>query len=363
MSVNEDLAIFEAGSGVGNDLYILLLCAVMPENRQLLLRRRPSAALSQKDVEIVSNATPSLKDGQFLVKNLYASVDPTHRIWMSEDDQYLAPVDLDAPMRAMTYGVVEESKNPSFPVGAHVLGMGGIQHYYVGDPAADPGLTVAKEIEGLPNTAWLSVCSVIIGLTAWVGVNEICKPKQGETFVVSAGAGAVGSLAGQLAKLRGARVIGFVGSKEKADWIVNELGFDGAINYKTDDMLTRLKHLAPNGVDSYFDNTGGPSTEAVLRCFNNNARIALCGIISGYNTGDFALKNFQMLLHRRVNLQGFICLDHLDKYEQALAELIPLVKDKKIKYLEDIQTGIDNYPDVVNMLFEGSNKGKLMLKF
>jgi hypothetical protein len=246
------------------------------------LHSRPTGALTQSDFSIVELPKPTeLAAGQILVRNLYASLDPTHRIWASPDDQYLAPAAIDEPMRAATIGVVEQSNDPEVPVGAHVNGMGNIQTYYLTSRAE--GASVLPHDDAIPLTAHLSVLSFIIGLTAWVGVYDICNVQPGETFVVSAGAGAVGSLAGPLAKLKGARVIGIVGSDEKARWLTETLGFDAAVNYKTDTatLVARLKEAAPNGIDAYFDNTGGQSTEAVLAVVNNNARIALCGVISG----------------------------------------------------------------------------------
>jgi NADPH-dependent curcumin reductase CurA len=296
-------------------------CPSSTTNRALLLRTRPSreAPLTDDDFEVAELPKPEIGDKQLLVRNLYASLDPTQRIWTSDDPQYMPPAALGQPMRAATIGVVEQSNDPAVPVGAHVLGGGGIQQYYVTSQAE--GASVVPEDKELPLTAHLSVLSFIIGLTAYVGTYNICDVKAGETFVVSAAGGAVGSLAGQLAKLRGARVIGIVGSPEKARWLTEELGFDAAVSYKQDEasLINALRAAAPNGVDAYFENTGGVSTEAVLHTLNNNARIAMCGVISGYNSGGAVLKNYPMLLHRRVMLKGFICMDYAEQVRRACA--------------------------------------------
>ncbi|KAJ1629835.1 hypothetical protein T492DRAFT_1008468, partial [Pavlovales sp. CCMP2436] len=283
-------------------------------NSALVLKQRPEAGvhISPSHFELVELPKPAeLGEGKVLVRNLYASLDPTHRIWATDDAQYMPPASLGKPMRAATIGVVEQSNEPSLPVGSHVVGIGGLQQYYVtsaAEGAADVG-------EDMPLTAHLSVLSFIIGLTAWVGTYDILDVQAGDTVVISGGAGAVGSLAGQLAKLRGARVIGIVGSDAKAQWLTSELGFDGAVSYKDGEvaLVAALRAAAPNGVDKYFDNTGGVSTEAVLKAMNNGARIALCGVISGYNSGEMGLSNYQMLLHRRVKVEGFICTDHFSK--------------------------------------------------
>ncbi|KAG8465377.1 hypothetical protein KFE25_002684 [Diacronema lutheri] len=332
-------------------------------NRAVLLRKRPTGQMSGENVQLVELPKPAeLADGEVLVRNLYASLDPTQRIWASDDPQYMAPTPLDEPIRAFTLGQVERSKDPALPEGSYVTGVGNIQSYY--KTSAQQGATQVSADPQVPLTAHLSVLSVVIGLTAWIGVHDILGVAAGETVVISAASGAVGSLAGQLAKLLGARVIGIVGSDEKARLLIDEYGFDAALNRKVDEptLIAQLREAAPNGVDAYFDNTGGVSTEAVLHVVNNNARVALCGVISGYNTGDMSLRNFQMLLHRRVMVKGFICVDHIGKYAQAKAELSELVRAGKLKYREDIQEGLENYVPALNRLFDGSNSGKLLLK-
>ncbi|KAK3234059.1 hypothetical protein CYMTET_55682 [Cymbomonas tetramitiformis] len=326
-------------------------------NRQWILKKRPEGSVHTGDLELTDAPIPTPGDGEVLVRNTYVSIDPTHRIWMSDMPQYMPCVELGEVMRAITVGVVEESNFDGLEKGDIVGGLGNCQDYYVSE-----GAGLDKKTTSVPVQDHLNVFGVVIGLTAFYGTMKICQPKAGETFVVTGAAGAVGSLAGQLAKMAGARVIGAVGSQEKADYITKELGFDGAINYKTDDLDEKLKELAPDGVDCFFDNTAGPMLEAVLLQLNNNSRIALCGLINQYNTDKVGVKNYDMLLMRRVTLRGFICLDHIEYFGEALEMLGAGVAEGKIKYKTDVQEGLPNYIDVVNMLFDGSNDGKLVLK-
>eukprot|EP00240_Pyramimonas_obovata_P004230 CAMPEP_0118923984 /NCGR_PEP_ID=MMETSP1169-20130426/2317_1 /TAXON_ID=36882 /ORGANISM="Pyramimonas obovata, Strain CCMP722" /LENGTH=353 /DNA_ID=CAMNT_0006865057 /DNA_START=118 /DNA_END=1180 /DNA_ORIENTATION=+ len=318
---------------------------------------QPDGDIKKTDLELVETPIPAIEDGQVLCKNMYISIDPTHRIWMSDAPQYMPCVELGEIMRAVSIAVVEDSKFDGLAKGDIVSGIGGCQDYFVAD-----GATLNKADPSLPPPEQLGPYSMIIGLTAFYGTTKICAPKAGETFVVSGAAGAVGSMAGQLAKMAGARVIGTVGSQEKADWLTKELGFDGVINYKTDDVAAKLKELAPDGVDCYFDNTAGPVLEEVLLQFNNNGRIALCGLINQYNTDKIGVKNYDMILMRRLTVQGFICIDQLASMGEMLEVVKKGIADGKIKYKLDIQKGLESYIDVVNMLYNGSNQGKLMIE-
>lgn len=276
-------------------------------NNCVRLRAIPSGSIAQTDLELCSEEMPVPDDGQFLVKNLYASIDPTHRIWMSgKKAQYMDPVPIGDVMRAATVGVIVESKNEDWPVGKKarvvfvcwmwwlieicadqlynlkVHGFGGIQEYFIGIPGATVlGFCKCEEDTEVEPTFELSFGGAIIGLTAWHGTNKIIEPEEGSIFVVSGGAGAVGSIAGQLAKLKGATVIGIAGGKEKCDYMKETLGFDYAIDYKSEDINAKLKEYAPDGINGYFDNVGGDATEAVLMNAANGLRIALCGSISG----------------------------------------------------------------------------------
>lgn len=307
---------------------------------------------------------PVPNDGEVLVKNLYASIDPTHRIWMSgKKAQYMDPVNIGEVMRAATNGIIVESKHPDWPVGKMVHGFGGISEYYIGIPGVTMlGVCKCEEDNDVSPTFELSYGGAIIGLTAWHGVNKIIEPKDGDVFVVSGGAGAVGSIAGQLAKLRGATVIGIAGGNEKCSYMKETLGFDYAIDYKSEDINEKLKEYAPHGINGYYDNVGGDATEAVLMNAANGMKVALCGSISEYNDEWSGIKNFNMILMRRVTVRGFICLDHFDELSEAQAELLQLKKEGKLEFREDIRDGIENYIDTVNLLFNGGNKGKLLLK-
>ncbi|MBP7651062.1 MAG: NADP-dependent oxidoreductase, partial [Phenylobacterium sp.] len=252
----------------------------MPTNRQWILRRRPTGEIGPEDLELIETQTPELKDGEVLVRTIYLSLDPTNRIWMSDQDQYLPPVEIGDVMRGGVIGVVEQSRSPDLQVGQIVNpGLGGWQDYTVLPAAmARPSL----QIPGVPLTAYMSVLGAT-GLTAWFGLMDIGKPQPGETVVVSAAAGAVGSIVGQLAKLKGCRVIGIAGSPEKCRWLTQELGFDAAIDYRNEDVGAALDRHAPNGIDVDFENVGGEIMDAVLARMNNFGRVALCGMISTYN--------------------------------------------------------------------------------
>lgn len=271
------------------------------------------------------------------------------------------PVAVNDVMRAVTVGVVEESRHAEWPAGTHVLGFGGVAEYYVGLPGVNVLYKAGQT--GLPLTADLSLCSIIIGLTAWYGVSKVLDVKSGDVVVVSGGAGAVGSLVAQLAKLRGAKVAGIAGSAEKCAWLTKDLGLDAAINYKTQDVAAALKAFAPEGITCYFDNVGGAVTDSVLTAFRNHGRVAVCGSISEYDDAWAGQKNWNVILMRRLTVQGFICTDHIGTHlGDAKAELAKLALEGKIKYVEDIQEGIEKYPDTVRMLMRGDNAGKLILK-
>eukprot|EP00242_Pyramimonas_sp_CCMP2087_P011687 CAMPEP_0198199066 /NCGR_PEP_ID=MMETSP1445-20131203/2397_1 /TAXON_ID=36898 /ORGANISM="Pyramimonas sp., Strain CCMP2087" /LENGTH=382 /DNA_ID=CAMNT_0043868779 /DNA_START=120 /DNA_END=1268 /DNA_ORIENTATION=+ len=329
----------------------------MAANRQWILRKRPEGPVKDGDLELVEKPIPTLKAGEVLIKTTHISIDPTHRIWMSDAPQYMPCVEIGDVMRAVSSGVVEESKFDGLSKGDVVGGFGGCQDYFVADGSAtnklDPSIPVPDQ---------MGPFSMLIGITAFYGTMKICKVKAGETMVVSGAAGAVGSLVGQLAKMQGARVIGTVGSQEKAEWITKELGFDGVINYKTDDIAAKLKELAPDGVDCMFDNTAGPVLEETLLQMNNFGRIALCGLINQYNVDKVGVKNYDMILMRRLAVQGFICTDQLEHMGEMLAMVKAGVAEDKIKYKLDVQKGLENYPKVVNMLFTGENAGKLMIE-
>ena len=330
-------------------------------NRQWRLARRPTGDIGPDDLRLEQQPVRALAEGEVLVRNVYLSLDPTNRIWMSDMDQYLQPVELGAVMRGGTLGIVEESRDPAIPVGAAVLpGLGGWQDYEI----CAPGVArVVPQLPGLPLTAFMSALGAT-GITAYFGLLDIGQPKPGETVVVSAAAGAVGSIVGQIAKIKGARVIGIVGSDAKARWIVDDLGFDGAINYKTEDVGAALDRLCPNGIDVNFENVGGAIMDAVMARMNNFSRMALCGMISTYNAeGNVpGPAHFTSILMHRIKVQGFIVIDYLDRAAEAMSDLIPWVASGRIKYKVHVEKGLENAPLAVKRLFTGDHDGKLLIE-
>ncbi len=329
-------------------------------NRQWRLAARPVGLIKESDFNWVEEPVPDLKEGQILVHNLYLSLDPTNRGWVNETASYLPPVGIGEVMRGITLGVVEESRHPNFKEGDYVQGLLGWQEYAVSD---GNGLTVLPQIPGVSLTAYLGLFGHI-GLTAYFGLLEIGKPQAGETLVVSAAAGAVGSLVGQIGKIKGCRVVGIAGSDEKCRWISGELGFDAAINYKSEDLLESLKEHCPNGIDIDFENVGGKILDAILSLINLRARIVLCGLISQYNAtepvpGPY---NFVNILIKRARVEGFIVLDYMNRAQEAMLELGQWLMQGKIKYRIDEVEGLEQAPRALNRLFDGSNIGKLVLK-
>lgn len=334
----------------------------MGVNNALRLKTRPVGRINNDVFDLVQEDLPTPEDGQCVVKNLYASIDPTHRIWLTERPQYMDNVKMGDVMRAATVGVVTESKSAEYPVGAYVYGFGGIADYYLGIP----GVTVLYPVEKTTDTpliAYASVLNPIIALSAWAGTNKVLKVDKDDVLVVSGASGAVGSLVGQLAKKIGATVIGIAGGKTKCDKILG-LGFDHAIDYKSQNIDEELKKAAPDGITCYFDNVGGDITDAVFLNFRNHGRLVVCGAISDYEKDDWAgQKNFNMILMRRLVVQGFICMDYIDEFGKCKEDLMRLISSGELKYDEDVRTGgVGNYVDTVNDLFDGKNTGKLILQ-
>ena len=271
-------------------------------------------------------------------------------------------VELGDVMRAATVGVIEASDNAEWPVGRHVLGFGGLCDLYEGIPGVNV-FYAAGECGGLPLTADLSLCSIIVGLTGWYGVNKVLEVTADDVVVVSGAAGAVGSIVGQLAKLKGARVCGIAGGAAKCAWL-KSLGFDETIDYKAKgvSVAEAVKAFAPEGVSCYFDNVGGAVTDDVLLGMRNHARVAVCGSISEYDDAWAGQRNWNLILMRRLKIQGFICTDQMAHLGTAKAELSALAAAGKLQYTEDIREGLETYPATVRLLFSGENTGKLILK-
>ncbi len=333
----------------------------MPEtNRRFLLAERPVGPVDENTYEMATEPIPEIGEGEALVKVGWISIDPTNRMWIGEEPTYLPPVAIGEVMRGLGLGEVVASNNPNFPVGARVQGLTGWQDYTVISDEM-PLMVIPDEVEAEAPT--LLGALGMTGVTAWFGMMEIGEPKEGDTVVVSAAAGAVGSVAGQLAKAAGARVVGIAGGPEKCAWIVDELGFDAAVDYKADDWRDQLKAATPDGIDLDFENVGGEIMEAVFARLNVGARVALCGLISGYNETEPppGPRSFGNLLVNRVKLQGFIILDYYPRFGEAVAELAALAAQGKLKTEETVVEGFEKLPEALNMLFAGENRGKLVV--
>jgi len=329
-------------------------------NHQWRLTARPEGRVKESDFEWVEEHTPDLADGQILVRIIYLSLDPTNRVWMEPADSYLPMLRLGAVMRGITMGVVEASRSPAYAPGDIVHGLGGWQEYHAGDST---GWTKLPRIPGVPLTAYFGAMGHI-GFTAYFGLLDIGQPKPGETLVVSAAGGAVGSLAGQMGRIAGCRAVGIAGTEEKCSWITGELGFDAAINYKKEDVKEGLQRTCPKGIDIDFENVGGPIMEAVFDRLNLNARVILCGLISEYNRGGKIAgpSNLGMLLIKRARMQGFIVTDYAARFPQAAQQIVQWLQQGKLKYRLDMVEGLRQAPRALNRLFDGTNKGKLLVK-
>ena len=328
-------------------------------NRQFLLAKRPVGAATRDTFTFQQVPVVQPKDGQILVKNEYLSLDPAMRGWMNEGKSYIPPVALGDVMRALGVGKVIASAHPGFAVGDYVNGALGVQDYFVGEPRGfykvDPKL--------VPLPVYLSALGMT-GMTAYFALLDVGAPKAGDTVVISGAAGAVGSIAGQIAKLKGCRVVGIAGGQEKCARLVDEFGFDGTIDYKSEDVLAGLKRECPKGVDVFFDNVGGEILDAVLSRLNFKARVIICGAISQYNNKE-AVKgpaNYLSLLVNRARMEGFVVMDYADRYAVAGQEMAGWLLKGQLKSKEHIVEGLESFPESLAKLFSGENHGKLVLK-
>ncbi len=330
-------------------------------NRRFLLRSRPAGRITDETFELVEERVPEIEDGQALVRTQWISLDPTNRAWIRETPTYLPPVAIGEVMRAAGLGQVVASKHDRYREGQLVQGLLGWQEWAVVSDAAP--LLPVPDVPGVSPSAFLGVLGAT-GLTAWIGVHEIGRPQPGETFVVSAAAGAVGSVAGQIAKIRGARAVGIAGGERKCALLTDELGFDAAVDYRASDWRDALVGATPEGIDVDFENVGGSIMEAIFARLNLRSRVVLCGLISGYNDADPppGPRSFGVLLTQRVHLQGFIVLDHLDRIVEAATEMGGWIREGKLKPIETVIEGFEQLPAAVNMLFDGANTGKLVLR-
>ncbi len=341
-------------------------------NHQIILAQNPTGKFSGKDFEVRKAAIPRPKKGQFLVRNLYLSLDPANRLWASPFASYTPPVGLGEVMRGFTVSEVIESKHPKFKPGDIVQGMDGWQEYAISNGVnynekgkVDTWNLKAVVKAGLPISVGLSVLGTT-GVAAYVGIIKTGQPKRGETVLVSGAAGATGSIAGQIAKIKGCRVVGIAGSDEKCKILRKEFGFDATINYKTQDLDKAIARTCPKGIDIYFDNVGGETLNIALTHINDHARVVICGAISQYTTLEKGIQgpsNYGYLLFKRARMEGFIVLDHYVKDRGKMeADLIRWLKAGKIHYRDEVVSGLKNAPKVINRLYDGRNMGKLTVK-
>jgi NADPH-dependent curcumin reductase CurA len=329
-------------------------------NRQLRLAERPAGMDFERCFRLVEERAPeAAAEGEILVRSLVLSIDPTQRGWIARDT-YLPAVKIGDVMRSAAAGRVEQSRHPDFAVGDLVVGVFGWQDYAVVNAASSPP---TKLLPGVPLELAMSVLG-LTGITAYFGLLDVGRPKAGETVVVSGAAGATGSIAGQIARIQGCRVVGIAGGKEKCAWLVREARFDAAIDYKSEDVAARLRELCPKGVDIYFDNVGGDILDAALAQLAMRGRVVLCGAIATYNDDELrpGPKHYINLLTRRGRMEGFIVLDYLARAAEAVMPLWGWVQSGEIVHTVDVQHGLENAPRALKRLFLGENAGKQLVR-
>jgi len=336
----------------------------MPTNRQIVLDNRPQGEATVENFRLVTAETPALQDGQVLVRHLFLSLDPYMRGRMNDSRSYAQPQPLGEVMIGGTVGEVVESRHPKYQPGDRVVGMGGWQEFSVVD-ATQPGALRKVDTTHVPLSHYLGAVGMP-GVTAWYGLVKIINPKAGETVVVSAASGAVGSAFGALAKARGCRVVGIAGGPDKCRYVTEELGFDACIDYREHKdlgaMVKALKAACPNGIDGYFENVGGMLLDAVMLRMNAFGRIAMCGMIAGYDGQPLPMANPAMILVSRLKIEGFIVSEHMEVWPEALAELGTLVGTGKLRPRESVAEGIAAAPAAFIGLLKGKNFGKQLVK-
>lgn len=328
-------------------------------NRQLRLKTRPDGLVSRDDFELVEQPVPELQEGEVLVRVLYLSMDPTNRVWMRDIPQYLPPVAIGEVMRALGLGRVVQSRSAHYTEGDLVQGVTGWQDYLVLHESAKGYVRLPAD-PGIPLPTLLGACGMS-GVTAYYGLTDIAPVQPGETLVISAAAGSVGSIAGQIGKIMGARVVGIAGGTDKCRHLVDHLGFDAAVNYKSADFKQQLKAATPDGVHVNFENVGGDVMRAVLSRMVIGGRVALCGMISGYNSADRPSDDFSPIIMKRLSMRGFLILDYT-KTREAVGAITGWIREGKLKAEETVAEGLENAPEVLNRLFDGSHRGKLVLR-
>jgi len=336
------------------------MVAAMTENTQVRLASRPAGLPDDSSWEVTSEPVPEPAEGQFLLRTEYVSLDPAMRGWMNDARSYVAPVGIGEVMRAGVVGEVLASRNDRFPVGAHVVAMTGVQEYAVSDGKGVQ--VVSPDLAPLPT--YLGALGMT-GLTAYFGLLEIGKPQPGQTVVVSGAAGATGSVVGQIAKLKGCRVVGIAGGEDKCRTVVGEFGFDACLDYKAGDLKAGLRREAPDRIDVYFDNVGGDVLDTVLPGLARGARVVVCGAISQYNAGAEVRgpANYLSLLVNRASMQGFVVFDYSSRYGEALREMAGWLAEGRLRSKETVvDGGVRAFPQALLKLFRGENTGKLVLR-
>ena len=329
----------------------------MPTNTQVLLDHRPTEKVSPANFRIVETPVPTPGPEQVLVRHSFLSLDPYMRGRLSDAKSYAKPQEVGAVMGGGTVGIVEASNNPRFKAGDAVVGNGGWQRYSLSDGAT---LRVV-DAKSVPIQAYLGALGMP-GVTAWYGLNRIIEPKSGETVLVSAATGAVGSVVGQLAKLAGARPVGIAGGKEKCAFAVKELGYDVCVDHKSQNFAEELKTAVPNGIDGLFENVGGEPFQQALRRLNDFSRVAICGLIASYEAAPTALPDMRIFLVKRFKMEGFIVSDHADLWPKAIVELAALAAAGKLTWRETIRDGLENAPQALVDLLHGRNFGKMLVR-
>lgn len=334
----------------------------MPErNRRIVLAERPEGNVEEDTVRLEQVDVPEPGEGEALLRNRYLSIDPTIRTWMDDVNGYLPPIQIDEVVRCAGVAEVVRSNCDGYTVGELVFGMTGWQDYLLADQGAR---SMQPLPSGIDPTAALSVFGVT-GMTAYFGLLDVGKVQEGETVVVSGAAGATGSIVGQIARLkRAARVVGIAGTDEKCTWLVEELGFDAAVNYRSGDVAARLREACPDGIDLYFDNVGGELLDICLGQLALRGRVVLCGAIASYNGREKALgpKNYRNLIPRRGRMEGFIILDYLDRFPEGQAQMGGWVAAGKVKFAVHLVEGLEQAPSALNLLFTGGNTGKVIVQ-
>lgn len=327
--------------------------------KQVLFHQRPTGRPTEDTWKVVETVLPALTDGEFLVKVNFISLDPAMRGWLNDTRSYIRPVELGEVMRAHGTGQVVESKHENFRVGDYVVGTFGATEYAISDGKGVSQIDIVRANE----PTYLGALGMP-GMTAYFGLLDVGKLKEGDTVVVSGAAGAVGSVVGQLAKAKGARVIGIAGGPDKCNWLTDTLGFDGAIDYKNESVTRRLRELAPSGIDVFFDNVGGSILDSALANLALGARIVICGAISSYNESTLppGPSRYMALLVFRASMTGFVVFDYADRYAEAQKEIATLISDGKLVAREQIVSGgVERFGSALEMLFDGKNTGKLVL--